>query len=712
MKHLSLLLVVIAFLSNLPGSAQTRFNPVGDFTSAMNINLLAVKINQNNLEAGDEIGIYDGDLCVGAIVLEKNLEETFDAITQAAVAGANDVDTQQKDGFTSGNVMSFVVWDKSEEELVDIDSVKFYNPADGSEIMAQNFEVGATVYVSLRGIHNYTPNSDAGPDYELFEGEQGQLNGSDSNDLNQDSILFNWIDVDTLGLHSSTAASPTFTAPEVNQTTLFRVILVVNDGMNFSKPDTVIITVFNVISGPVANAGTSPVVVPERDTLVLDGGNSYDPDGSALKWQWSTTEGTIDIIESNSAVAKLVAPQVNADSTLFVVLKVTNSSELSAYDSVQVTIENVNVRPFALAQSKTVASEGEQVRLDGSNSYDPDKGPGELSYQWLSLNGGEIGNQNSRYATFYAPWLLADSLFLFSLTVYDGEDYSLSDTIEINVVHANLPPVASAGADLIVTEGAEVVLNGNSSFDPEGDTLWFQWESDYLLFDDVFAVSPTFVANEIHSDTVLFVTLKVSDGELWSDPDTLQLTIKNINKPPEWITLPKDSAYLGISYSGLIEAADPDRYDTLSISVSGLPEWLTFEAIDDHTTVISTDSVPHSESLLGDYEIELQVSDGEFTIDTVFVLNVSVLTYVQLLNLEGFSFYPNPAQNWITVKFEEPVGGRMVVYMFDATGKLVLDKRIIQQQTILDVSKYPKGLYLLIVNSSGQLIERHKLVIN
>jgi len=712
LKHLSLLLVVIAFLSNLPGSAQTRFNPVGDFTSAMNINLLAVKINQNNLEAGDEIGIYDGDLCVGAIVLEKNLEETFDAITQAAVAGANDVDTQQKDGFTSGNVMSFVVWDKSEEELVDIDSVKFYNPADGSEIMAQNFEVGATVYVSLRGIHNYTPNSDAGPDYELFEGEQGQLNGSDSNDLNQDSILFNWIDVDTLGLHSSTAASPTFTAPEVNQTTLFRVILVVNDGMNFSKPDTVIITVFNVISGPVANAGTSPVVVPERDTLVLDGGNSYDPDGSALKWQWSTTEGTIDIIESNSAVAKLVAPQVNADSTLFVVLKVTNSSELSAYDSVQVTIENVNVRPFALAQSKTVASEGEQVRLDGSNSYDPDKGPGELSYQWLSLNGGEIGNQNSRYATFYAPWLLADSLFLFSLTVYDGEDYSLSDTIEINVVHANLPPVASAGADLIVTEGAEVVLNGNSSFDPEGDTLWFQWESDYLLFDDVFAVSPTFVANEIHSDTVLFVTLKVSDGELWSDPDTLQLTIKNINKPPEWITLPKDSAYLGISYSGLIEAADPDRYDTLSISVSGLPEWLTFEAIDDHTTVISTDSVPHSESLLGDYEIELQVSDGEFTIDTVFVLNVSVLTYVQLLNLEGFSFYPNPAQNWITVKFEEPVGGRMVVYMFDATGKLVLDKRIIQQQTILDVSKYPKGLYLLIVNSSGQLIERHKLVIN
>ncbi|WP_347841447.1 REJ domain-containing protein [uncultured Draconibacterium sp.] len=712
MKHLSLLLVAIAFFSNLPGSAQTRFNPVGDFTSAMNINLLAVKINQNNLEAGDEIGIYDGGLCVGAIVLEKNLEETFDAITQAAVAGANDVDTQQKDGFTSGNVMSFVIWDKSEEELVDIDSVKFYNPADGSEIMAQNFEVGATVYVSLRGIHNYTPNSDAGPDIELFEGEQGQLDGSGSYDANKDSILFNWIDADTLGLHSSTAASPTFTAPEVNQTTLFRVILVVNDGMNFSKPDTVIITVFNVISGPVANAGTSPVVVPERDTLVLDGGNSYDPDGSALKWQWSTTEGTIDIIESNSAVAKLVAPQVNADSTLFVVLKVTNSSELSAYDTVQVTIENVNVPPFALAQSKTVASEGEQVRLDGSNSYDPDKGPGELSYQWLSLNGGEISNENSRYATFYAPWLLADSLFLFSLTVYDGEDYSLSDTIEIKVVHTNLPPVASAGADLIVTEGAEVVLNGNSSFDPEGDTLWFQWESDYLLFDDVFAVSPTFVANEIHSDTVLFVTLKVSDGELWSDPDTLQLTIKNINKPPEWITLPKDSAYLGISYSGLIEASDPDRYDTLTISLSGLPEWLTFEAIDDHTAVIGTDSVPHSESLLGDYEIELQVSDGEFTLDTVFVLNVSVLTYVQLLNLEGFSFYPNPAQNWITVKFEEPVGGRMVVYMFDATGKLVLDKRIIQQQTILDVSKYQKGLYLLVVSSNGQFIERQKLVIN
>ena len=72
--------------------AQTHFKPVGSIIETMNVNLLEAKVNGANLVAGDEIGIYDGALCVGALVLTDDLGEMFDLKTTTVNAGADDVD--------------------------------------------------------------------------------------------------------------------------------------------------------------------------------------------------------------------------------------------------------------------------------------------------------------------------------------------------------------------------------------------------------------------------------------------------------------------------------------------------------------------------------------------------------------------------------------------------------------------------------------------
>lgn len=678
----------------------------------MNINLLDAKINGNNLVAGDEIGIFDGELCVGAVNLQKNLEETFDAITQSAVAGADDSETVEEDGFTSGNIISFKVWDESEAQLIGIETVKYYNPADGSEIEPQNFAIGATVYVSLSSNFNYIPKSNAGFDIQLYEGESGQLDGSESFDLDQDELSYAWSDLDSLGLIDLNVKSPDFIAPQVESTKDYRLVLLVSDGVNYSLPDTVIVTVLNVVSGPVANAGPDDITVTEKDTLVLDGTNSFDPDGLLLTWHWTVSTNAIELIASDSAIARLIAPEVSVNTSVFAILSVTNSSNLIAYDTVQVTILNNNIAPVAVANANVSINEGEQASLNGSDSYDPDSGPSELTYKWTALYGGELININSVTAVFTAPWLLSDSTFLFSLTVFDGEKYSSPDTAAITVLHVNLPPVASAGEDLTVNEGAEIFLNGDASFDPEGDSLLFQWNSDYFILDDVYAVEPVIVTDEIHRDTMVFVTLKVSDGVLWSVPDTVWISVKHENKSPQWISLPEDTVYWGRSYSGLIEVYDHDQYDTLTIAGNDLPSWINLTDNGNGRAELYSDFIPREENILGDWEFTIAASDGYITIDTSFTLHVSVLTSISNLELSTISVYPNPAHEKLTVKFDKPVSSNATLLLFDTFGKLIRQKNVEGQMEYLDVKTLSKGLYIMQVVEDSQIKITTKILID
>lgn len=91
------------------------------------------------------------------------------------------------------------------------------------------------------------------------------------------------------------------------------------------------------------------------------------------------------------------------------------------------------------------------------------------------------------------------------------------------------PPVADAGADQTVEqtsyEGAEVILDGSGSNDPDGDPLTYSWTWDG---GSDSGVSPT-VLLPLGTTTV---TLVVNDGELDSDPDTVDITVQDTT-PPE-----------------------------------------------------------------------------------------------------------------------------------------------------------------------------------
>lgn len=675
--------------------AQTHFKETGNFTDAMNISILEAKVNGVNMEAGDEIGIFDGSLCVGLTVLDQSVDDVFDTKTKSAVAGSDDAETQENDGFTVGNPISFRFWDKSENTEMAVSEASFYNPNSGNEITPPTFQIGATAYVSLNTTFNYKPKSNAGPDQIVHEGESGQLDGTGSVDLNQDSLSYLWYDLDELDLNEPDVAAPAFTAPQVSEDTYFRMVLVVADGNSVSDPDTIVVAVLNVVTGPVANAGGDEINATENEAVILDGSKSFDPDGQAISWHWELSLNNLELYNSDSARATFIAPEVNSDTTIYAVLTVTNLSDLIDRDTIQIRVLNLNHAPIAVANSQTEILEEEPLVLDGSNSFDPDSGPFELAYHWNSLNGGEISNYDQMNAVFTAPRLLADSTFYCSLVVFDGEKYSSPDTIAVTVLHTNLPPVADAGADVVVNEGDEFTLNGTSSSDPEGKILLYEWTSEYLILDDVSSPVPIFIAPEIHRDTTVFATLNVSDDELSSETDTVWITIKQVNKNPQWINLPVDSAYLGRSYRGEIEVQDADLYDTLTISAGNLPVWLSFVDHGDGIAELFTGYVPHADSLLGDMEIVLQASDGTTTIDTTLILHLGFLTAIPESQKTVFTVFPNPVTDWLSFQFDSPLHSKTLLKLYSIDGKLVKENVVFEKRSRLFLGDLNRGFYLL-----------------
>ena len=77
----------------------------------MNIIVTSAVLDEIDLEAGDEIGIFDGDLCVGAAILENSIEAPNNTLT--IIVSSENYESDGMDGFIEGNPIIYRYWDSS-----------------------------------------------------------------------------------------------------------------------------------------------------------------------------------------------------------------------------------------------------------------------------------------------------------------------------------------------------------------------------------------------------------------------------------------------------------------------------------------------------------------------------------------------------------------------------------------------------------------------
>jgi hypothetical protein len=218
-------------------------------------------------------------------------------------------------------------------------------------------------------------------------------------------------------------------------------------------------------------------------------------------------------------------------------LTVRDNGGLTDTDTVIVNVSNVNQAPTADAGPDQTAGEGERVTLNGSNSSDAD---GTIaSYAWTQTGGVAVSLSNRLTArpTFTAPNVGPEGASLaFQLTVTDNEGLQDTDSCIVNVSWVNLAPTANAGPDRTVGEGAQVVLNGSGSSDPDDGIASYRWSQTAgtpVTLSSPTSPTPQFTAPPVGtSGLALTFELTVTDRGGLSDTDTVIINVSDLNQAP------------------------------------------------------------------------------------------------------------------------------------------------------------------------------------
>jgi concanavalin A-like lectin/glucanase superfamily protein/K319-like protein len=246
-----------------------------------------------------------------------------------------------------------------------------------------------------------------------------------------------------------------------------------------------------------------------------------------------------------------IAPYVpRGGATLTFQLVAYNRFGASSPDTVNVTINNINHAPVAVAQTRAaVVQEGGALILTGSASYDPDGEP--LTYQWAQLAGSPVDliDPMQPDISTSAPYVgAAGGSLRFQLVVSDDESRA-EDFVDVFVENVNHPPTADAGPDQTRDEGALVSLDGTGSSDPDGDALQFGWvqvSGPSVRLQGAETATPSFVAPTVGPGGVLLeFGLTVTDAlRAASRQELVVVRIQDVNDPPVCDTARPSSARL------------------------------------------------------------------------------------------------------------------------------------------------------------------------
>lgn len=460
---------------------------------------------------------------------------------------------------------------------------------------------------------NSAPVADAGPDQNVATGNLVRLDGRSSSDADGDPLTYQWSFTATpeesgAELQDAASVEPSFT-PDLDGE--YRLALVVNDGLTESDADEVVITATTANSAPVANAGADQNTVA-GSTVTLDGAASTDADNDELSYQWRFVSRPAGSTAALTGV-DTARPSFEADQAgdYVVELIVNDGSEDSAPDNVVVTVAAANAVPVADAGNDQTVVAGDSVALDGAASSDADGD--SLTYQWRFVSVPDGSQAALQGEDTVAPTFQADlpGSYVISLLVSDGEATSESSRVTVTATERNAAPVADAGDDQEVIEGATVGLDGSASSDANNDELSFQWRfvsrpaGSGATLTRANGVTPEFVADQAGT---FVLELVVNDGELDSAPATVTVTVTRANVKPVADAGPDQSVVEGdivlLDGSG---SSDPDGYNLFY-------RWRFISTPDGSAAHLSDEVAPaptFTADLPGTYVVGLIVGDGE-----------------------------------------------------------------------------------------------------
>ena len=259
---------------------------------------------------------------------------------------------------------------------------------------------------------------------------------------------------------------------------------------------------------PIAVAGDD-VTIDQHQTVELNGSRSSDNLG-VVNWTWTFRYNGSDVALAGPVRSFLF----DAAGMYAITLTVTDVARLRATDVVNVTVRDIT-RPVANAGNDRFIDQHERVDLDGAMSSD---NVGISNYTWTFAYGGET-------VTLWGsgPSFTFDDAGTYSieLNVSDAMGNWARDSLTV-IVKDITAPTPDAGPDAVVSQHAQIALDGSASRDNVG-IVNYSWSFVYAGQPvTLYGPAASFVFDLAGSYTV---TLTVSDGmgNVGSDAMTVEV---------------------------------------------------------------------------------------------------------------------------------------------------------------------------------------------
>ncbi len=400
--------------------------------------------------------------------------------------------------------------------------------------------------------------------------------------------------------------------PAYDDSGIYSVTFTVSDG-SLSDSETITITVDNVNRIPVLSSIGDRVVDEGSDLSFTISGNDLDSD--ALTYSVNNLPSGASF---NVDTREFSWTPTYDDSGIYSVTFAVSDGSLSDYETIIITVNDVNRAPFIESIPDQLVAENEELVII-INAIDDDGD--SLSFSKNVAFGTLSGNVFS-----WTPGYDESGLYDVDFSVSDG-DLSYTETVRIAVGNTNVPPVLDLIGGKTINEDQTLSFTISASDADSGDTLGYS--ASGLPAGSSFnpATREFFWIPSYDQEGTYNVIFEVTDS-IFTDTELVTIIVNNVNRAPVLSNIGDKTVDEGSELRLQISGTDPDQ-TALVYSATGLPSGSNFNAIT-HEFVW----IPDFDDS-GTYSVIFTVNDGVESDSETISITVDNVNRAPVLNAIG-----------------------------------------------------------------------------
>ena len=274
------------------------------------------------------------------------------------------------------------------------------------------------------------------------------------------------------------------------------------------------------------------------------------------------------------------------------------------------------------------------------------------------------------------------------------------DFISIDTITLNATPVFTSTEITGATGNVLYTYNISATDDDANDTLTIvattlpSWLSFTDNEDGTAKLEGTPLTEHIGSHAVV---LELSDSII--NTPVIQSFTLVVNGEPYFTSTEITSATENSLYTYDITVADEDAGNTLTLTATTLPTWLTLTDNGDRTAKL--EGTPLSEHI-GSNPVVLELSDG--VVESPIIQNFSIEVTLDVTNsieniFNNFKIYPNPIRDIVYIDLKENTAVKIV--LTDMLGRTISQTFADENIESINTESLESGIYFLIIENNN-----------